>query len=58
METKAKKRNQNKSDQFDAVQFMRKQRNELSKKLSKMTKAEIIEYFKKKGIENTVKPSK
>jgi hypothetical protein len=41
---------------FDAVEFMREQRKRLSEKLSKMTKEEIIEYFKKKNIENSVKP--
>jgi hypothetical protein len=42
---------------FDAVMYMRQQRDKLSEKLSKMTKAEIIEYFKKRKIETTVKPS-
>lgn len=32
---------------FDAVKFMRQQREKLSKRLSKMTKEEILEYFKK-----------
>ncbi|MDI1354286.1 MAG: hypothetical protein PSX36_05190 [bacterium] len=41
---------------FDAVEFMRQQRDKLSKKLSKMTKTEIIEYFKKRKTELTVKP--
>jgi hypothetical protein len=31
---------------FDAVKFMREQQDKSSKKLSKMTSAEIIEYFK------------
>jgi len=31
---------------FDAVEYMRKQRRILSKKLLKMTKEEIVEYFK------------
>ena len=35
---------------------MRQQREKLSKKLSKMTKAEVIEYFKKRKDETTVKP--
>jgi len=35
---------------------MREQRKRLSEKLSKMTKEEIIEYFRKKNIENSVKP--
>jgi len=30
---------------FDAVNFMREQRDRLSKILSKMTKEEILEYF-------------
>ncbi len=42
---------------FDAVEFMREQRKRLSEKLSKMTKEEIIEYFRKKKFENSVKPS-
>ena len=42
--------------QFDAVGFMRQQRDKLSEKLSKMTKAEIIEYFKKRKTESTIKP--
>jgi hypothetical protein len=41
---------------FDAVKYMRDQRNELSHKLSKMTKKEIIEYFKKIKTETTIKP--
>lgn len=44
-ETKTKK-------EFDAVQFMCEQRRILSNKLSNMTKSEIVEYFKKKRIEN------
>ena len=38
--------------QFDAVKFMRQQRDKLSEKLSKMTKAEIIEYFKRRKESN------
>jgi hypothetical protein len=41
---------------FDAVLFMRQQRLRLSEKLSKMTKAEVVEYFRKKAVETTVKP--
>jgi len=41
---------------FDAVKFMREQRDKLSEKLSKMTKEEIIEYFNRKKLENTTKP--
>ena len=43
--------------QFDAVKFMRQQRDILSEKLSKMTKVEIVEYFKKRKAELTIKPS-
>ena len=42
---------------FDAVNFMREQRDRLSKILSKMTKEEILEYFMTKKMENIVKPS-
>ncbi len=49
METTTKK-------EFDAVQYMREQRNSLSEKLSKMTKPEIVEYFRKKRIKNGIKP--
>ena len=41
---------------FDAVKFMREQRDKLSEKLSKMTKEEILEYFKKRKLENSIKP--
>jgi hypothetical protein len=41
---------------FDAVKFMRQQRDKLSEKLSKMTKEEILEYFKKRKIQSTIKP--
>jgi hypothetical protein len=42
--------------QFDAVKFMRQQREKLSDKLSKMTKAEIVEYFKKKKLASQINP--
>ena len=42
---------------FDAVKYMREQRQKISEKLSKMTKEEIVEYFRQKKFENTVKPS-
>ena len=42
---------------FDAVSFMCEQRDKLSTKLSKMTKEEIVEYFKRKKLENSTKPS-
>ena len=41
---------------FDAVQFMRQQRDRLSERLSKMTKEEILEYFKKQNSQTTTKP--
>ena len=41
---------------FDAVKFMREQRDKLSEKLSKMTKEEIVEYFKLRNLENSTKP--
>ena len=41
---------------FDAVEFMREQRKILSEKLSKMTKEDIIDYFRKKKFDNSVKP--
>lgn len=42
---------------FDAVKFMRQQRDKLSEVLSKMTKEEILEYFKKRKTQMTIKPS-
>lgn len=42
--------------QFDAVHFMRQQREKLSEKLTKMTKAEILEYFKNRKTETAIKP--
>ena len=41
---------------FDAVNFMREQRDKLSTKLSKMTTEEILEYFKKRKQETSIKP--
>ena len=41
---------------FDAVKFMREQRDKLSEDLSKMTKEEILEYFKKRKTRATIKP--
>lgn len=42
--------------QFDAVKYMREQRDCLSQKLSKMTKEEILEFFKKQKAEVAVRP--
>ena len=41
---------------FDAAKYMRLQRDKLSEKLSKMTKVQIIEYFKKREEQLTTKP--
>lgn len=38
----------NKNKDFDAVEYMRKQRRILNEKLLKMSKEEIVAYFKKK----------
>ena len=46
----------NNKETFDAVLFMRQQRDRLSETLSKMTKPEIVEYFRKKAIETTIRP--
>jgi len=53
METK------NKPKSFDAVAFMREQRRIISEKLSKMSKDEIVAYFKKQeeSTKNRVRPS-
>ncbi len=40
---------------FDAVNYMREQREKLSEKLSKMTKEEIVEYFKRKKFDSSVR---
>ena len=42
---------------FDAIKFMRQERDKLSEKLSKMTREEIIEYFNKRKSQTTIKPS-
>lgn len=42
---------------FDAVKFMRAQRENLSKKLSKMSKEEVVEYFRRKKLKSSIKPS-
>ena len=43
--------------QFDAVNYMRQQREKLSDKLSNMSKTEIVDYFNKKKMESKIKPS-
>ena len=42
---------------FDSVKFMREQRDRLSKKLSSLSKEEIVEYFKRRKTEDSTKPS-
>lgn len=42
---------------FDAVKFMRQQRDKLSEKLNQMTKEEILEYFKNQNKKAITKPS-
>jgi hypothetical protein len=42
---------------FDAVQFMRSEREKMSLRLNKMTKQEILAYFKKRNLVSGVKPS-
>jgi len=42
--------------QFDAVKYMRQQREKLSEKLAKMTKEEIVAYFKQIKTQTTIKP--
>jgi hypothetical protein len=42
---------------FDAVKFMRRQRDKLSEKLCRMSKEEIVDYFRKKNTKTAVRPS-
>lgn len=42
---------------FDAVLFMREQREKLTIELSKMTKREIVEFFKQKSKTEPLRPS-
>jgi len=42
---------------FDAVEFARKQKDKLSAELAKMTKEEILAYFKRIRLESRIKPS-
>lgn len=47
----------NKKHGFDAVRFMREQREKLSLKLSAMTAEQIIEYFKQiRASQTAIKP--
>lgn len=43
--------------QFDAVEFMRKQRDRISKKISSMSNEEIIQYFRQEQAKSDIKPS-
>ncbi len=43
--------------EFDAVKFARDQKDKLSEILSKMSKEEVIAYFKKVRLESRIKPS-
>ena len=42
--------------EFDAVKFMRQQRDKLSEKLARMTKTEIVDYFRKRKTNVVIKP--
>ena len=42
---------------FHAVDYMRQQRDKLSERLSKMTKEEILNYFKEISKGKEIKPS-
>jgi len=42
---------------FDAVKYMREQRDKLSEELSKMNESEIIEFFKNLSMLQKIKPS-
>lgn len=42
---------------FDAVQFMRQQRDRLSKELTNKSKQQILDYFKNKRKSNSVMPT-
>ena len=43
--------------EFDAVKFMREQRDRISREIKHLSPKEIIRYFEKTGTENRVKPS-
>ncbi len=46
-----------KQKEFDAVKFGREQKDKLSAELEKLTREEIIAYFKKVRLESRMKPS-
>ncbi len=41
---------------FDAVDFMRTQREKLSKRLTGMTKQEILDYFRRRQAQTDIRP--
>ena len=43
--------------QFDAVKYMRQEREKLNQKLLNMSKSEILSYFRDKKLCSKVKPS-
>jgi len=43
--------------EFDVVKFMREQREKLSEKLTKMSKEEIVAYFKQVKLNKSIKPT-
>lgn len=49
--------NNKKQKEFDAVKYMREQRDKLSEKLSKMSESEIIEFFKNLSNQRKIKPN-
>ncbi|GAB1453397.1 hypothetical protein MASR2M47_34530 [Draconibacterium sp.] len=42
---------------FDAVKFMREQRDRITKDIMNLSPEEIVEYFEKTGTKNRVRPS-
>lgn len=45
------------SKEFDAVKFMREQRDIITKEITGMSPEEIVEYFEKKVKDEIVRPS-
>jgi len=44
-------------DNFDAIDYVRKERENLSKKFLEMTNYEILQYLKASSAKSTLKPS-
>ena len=42
---------------FDAVKFMREQRDKISKDIMNLSPEEIVKYFEKNKIKNPIQPS-